>query len=249
MNTAIVVPARLQSQRFPRKLLQTIQGKPLVLYTAERVREEYPELPLYFAVAEEEISTVLASAGFTCVMTDPDLPSGTDRLAQANEEIGADFVINIQADEPLVTHNHIDALHRGVDAGVDIVTLGVPLASEQEFFDPNRVKVISGERGNALYFSRAPIPHFRGKTDFSQINWASYPARLHLGMYGYKKEFLQQFSQLPTGQLEQLEKLEQLRALENGYSIHVVQASQASIGIDTKEDFDRFTALIEKQST
>ena len=244
MDTAIVVPARLHSQRFPRKLLQEVKGKPLVLYTAERVRSICEDVPLFFAVAEKEIAQVLEAAGFQCVMTDPDLPSGTDRLAQANETIQADYLVNIQADEPLVSNSHLSALLEGKKYPADIVTLGLPFSNPAEFLDANKVKVVCAEDGSALYFSRSPIPFVRGVEDLSTIDWASFPAWWHLGMYAYRKEFLQAYRQLSPGRLESLEKLEQLRALENGYRIKVLPTDQKTLGVDTEEDFHAFAQLV-----
>jgi 3-deoxy-manno-octulosonate cytidylyltransferase (CMP-KDO synthetase) len=159
---AIVVPARLASTRFPRKLLHPVGGRPLILWTALRIRAVAPELPLFFAVAEEELADVLGREGFKSVLTDPALPSGTDRIAQANAQIGAKRIINVQADEPMVATSHIASLARRITSGdCDMATLGTPFASAEAFADPNRVKVVRDVTGLALYFSRAPMPHRR----------------------------------------------------------------------------------------
>ena len=234
-ETVIIVPARLASVRYPRKLLHPVAGKPILLWTAERIRAEAPEFPLYFAVAETELAEVLAEQGFQSVMTDPALPSGTDRLAEANRSIGAARVINVQADEPMVTGGQIRTLAALLDNGADLATLCTPFRREEEFRDPNKVKVVRGYTGEALYFSRAPIPFVRDGMPFG-----SYPAFWHLGLYAYTAQFLSDFRQLPPGELEQLEKLEQLRALENGRRIAVGITDQSNIGIDTPADADDF---------
>lgn len=239
MDTAIVVPARLASQRFPRKLLHPIRGKPIILWTAGRIAAELPEYPLYFAVAETELAEVLQGAGFQIVMTDPDLPSGTDRLAAANRAIGAGRVLNVQADEPLVRGEDVRLMDRLLDGEVDLVTVATPFRSAEEFQSPSRVKVIRDTKGHALYFSRAPIPFDRESPENShgQALW-------HLGLYGYSADFLAAFAGIPQGRLEQIEKLEQLRALENGYRIAVGVVEEGGIGIDTPEDAEIFAQTV-----
>jgi 3-deoxy-manno-octulosonate cytidylyltransferase (CMP-KDO synthetase) len=232
MNTAIVVPARLASSRFPRKLLFPLGGKPLILWTAERVSREAPGYPLYFAVGDAELAAVLGDAGYCTVMTDPALPSGTDRLAAANEQIGAERLINVQADEPLVHGAQIRQLAALLDDGADLATLAIPFRDVAEFHDSNRVKVVRNQRGDALYFSRAPIPYDRDAG-------GALPAgdcHLHLGLYAYTARFLRAFTHWPPGRLEQLEKLEQLRALENGCRIAVGITNERTIGIDVPAD-------------
>ena len=236
MKTAIIVPARLASQRFPRKLLHLVDGKPIVLWTAERIRQEAPEYPLYFAVGEPELAETLSAAGYETVLTDPDLPSGTDRIAAANETIGADRVLNVQADEPLISGTDIRLLDRLLDGQADLATVATPFHSAEEFADSARVKVVCGRQGHALYFSRAGIPFERNAPA------DSYQKSLrHIGLYGYTAAFLRAFAGLPVGTLEQIEKLEQLRALENGYRIAVGIVDAAGIGIDTPADLEAFT--------
>ena len=237
---AIIVPARLASQRFPRKLLHPVRGKPLILWTAERIRAEVPEIPLYFAVAEEELAGVLSAAGFQAINTDPDLASGTDRIAAANREVGAKYVINVQADEPLVTGEQIRTLDRLIQSGVAMATLAKPIQTEEDFLDPNHVKVVRDDKGNALYFSRSPIPHARGLANGYQAGEGLW----HLGLYAYTAAFLESFQQWPEGRLERIEKLEQLRALENGASIAVGLTEAFGIGVDTLEDAERLEAYL-----
>lgn len=232
VNHAIVVPARLASQRFPRKLLFPVQGKSLILWTAERIRAQVDDIPLYFAVAETELGEVLEAEGFRVIATDPNLNSGTDRIAQANREIGADYVINVQADEPLVSGEQIRTLDRLIQTGVAMATLAKPIRTRADFINPNHVKVVCDRSGNALYFSRAPIPHGRDHDG----GFADGGALWHLGLYAYTGEFLQQFQQWPEGRLERLERLEQLRALENGATIAVGLTDAFGIGVDTPED-------------
>lgn len=236
---SIIVPARLASSRFPRKLLHEVRGKPIILWTAERIRSVAPEFPLYFAVDDAELEDCLENSNFKVVMTRTDHSSGTDRLAEANASIGASAVINVQGDEPLVTGEQIRALAEGLQEGIAISTLAIPFEKVEDFTSPNQVKVVRERSGVALYFSRSPMPHARGVkvTD----KWLSQnTCYRHLGLYAYDADFLNRFSALEPGFLETLEKLEQLRALEHGYRIHVGITDQATIGIDTPEDIVRF---------
>ena len=239
----IVVPARLASQRFPRKLLAEVAGKPLVLWTAERIGREVPEFRLWFAVDGEEIGEVLENAGFATILTEADLPSGTDRIAVANDTIGAERVINVQADEPLVTRSQIHSLAEALEKpGADMSTLAYPFEKLEDFRDPNQVKVVRDKEGFAMYFSRAAIPYPRD--DLQAVGGKEFPAYRHLGVYAYSAEFLRIFCELPQGTLEKIEKLEQLRAMENGRRIAVVLTDDISIGVDTPEDLERIAPLL-----
>jgi 3-deoxy-manno-octulosonate cytidylyltransferase (CMP-KDO synthetase) len=242
-QTVIVVPARLASARFPGKLLAEVSGKPLVLWTAMRIARETPEFPLWFAVDSEEIGDVLSNAGFSTILTNPDLPSGTDRIAAANETIGAERLINVQADEPLVTRSQILALTEAIEKSeADMSTLATPILNSEDFQDSNVVKVVRDANGFAMYFSRASIPYPRD--DVEEVEKKTLPLLRHLGIYGYTAEFLRAFTALPQGYLEQVEKLEQLRALEHGRRIAVVLTEDLSIGVDTPEDLVRVAPLL-----
>jgi len=248
-DTVIIVPARLASIRFPKKLLHVIHGKPLILWTAERIAGQAPELPLFFAVADKELLDLLEENGFRSILTDSGLPSGTDRVAEANREIGADFVINVQADEPLVTGSQINRLNDLIHGGADMATMAIPFDNADDFNDPNKVKVALGKDGRALYFSRSPIPYNRDDNRNTMTNWKEQNmCCLHLGLYAYKADFLETYHSLPPGRLEQMEKLEQLRALENGYAISVGLTDDPAIGIDSLEDADAFAEIIGKKS-
>lgn len=244
-QTAIIVPARLASTRFPQKLLHEIKGRSLLIHVAERIRSEVPEIPLIFAVDDAQLQTALSQAGFESVMTATSHTSGTDRIAEANSKVGAKYVINIQGDEPLVTADQIRKLASLVQDGAKMATLATVFLKPEDFQDPNQVKVVIGKEGNALYFSRAPLPYFRDQNGHPDDNdLAHHLCYHHLGMYAYEASFLDTFASLPPGRLEQLERLEQLRVLENGYSIAVGMTSDPSVGIDTPEDAERFAKLL-----
>jgi hypothetical protein len=156
MKFAIIVPARIASTRFPKKLLHEVHGKPVLLRTAGRIRAEAPEFPLHFAVDNEKLRRLLVDAGYSAMMTDPGHTCGTDRIAEANRTIGAEHVINGQADEPLVSGGQIRALARLIEGDALMATLGRPVRYEKEYLNPNHVKLVCDGLGHALYFSRAP---------------------------------------------------------------------------------------------
>ena len=244
-SPSIIVPARLASTRFPNKLLHEVRGRPIILWTAERIREVAPEFPLYFAVDDPALARCVESAGYNAVMTRPDHPSGTDRLAEANEQVGAEAVINVQGDEPLVSGEQIRALAEGLRGDAAISTLAIPFSKAQDFANPNQVKVVRDRAGYALYFSRSSIPFAREEKGIVDTAWlASHACYRHLGLYAYKADFLKAFSTLEPGFLEGVEKLEQLRAMEHGYRIHVGITDQPTVGIDTPEDIAEFEARL-----
>lgn len=249
-QTAIIVPCRLESTRFPRKLLHVIKGRPLVLWVAKRIATEAPEFPLYFAVDHELLRACVADAGFKALMTNPTHQTGTDRLAEANRMIGAEHVINVQADEPLVTGAQIRMLARLLAGGAPMATLATRFQRAADFANPNQVKVVLATAARrALFFSRSPLPYARDRGGVVDDDWVrSNPCLKHLGLYGYHKDLLQKFATLPAGRLEQIEKLEQLRVLENGYEIACDVTEDPTIGVDTPEDAALFErALSGKQ--
>ena len=241
-HLALIVPCRLESTRFPRKLLHKIKDKPLLLWVAERITREAPELPLYFAVDHELLRDCVAGAGFRAIMTRSDHASGTDRIEEANRSIGAEHVINVQADEPLVSARQIRALVELIAGPADMATLATPFTMAADFANPNQVKVVLAPAARrALYFSRSPIPYAResgGRVDDAWVR--ANPCFRHLGLYAYKAALLEKFARLPVGKLEQIEKLEQLRVLENGYTIACDLTDDPTIGVDTPEDAEKF---------
>lgn len=236
----IIVPARLASVRFPSKLLADAEGKPLILRTAERLLQEVPEYEIFFAVDGDELAQPLRDEGFEVLLTDPDLPSGTDRIAQANRILSRPTVINVQADEPMVERSHILALATALEMeNAVMATLAVPFKREDDFLDPNQVKVVLDRAGYAIYFSRSPIPYQR---DADEDRWSGAPfAYKHLGMYAYESSFLKSYSQCEEGVIERVERLEQLRALEHGYRIGVSVVAKATIGVDLPEDLENLS--------
>jgi 3-deoxy-manno-octulosonate cytidylyltransferase (CMP-KDO synthetase) len=216
-----------------------------VLWVAERLAREAPDLPLWFAVDHELLAACVAGAGFRAILTDPQHPSGTDRIAEANRSVHADFVLNVQADEPLVSAAQLRTLARLIRGECPMATLCTPFARAADFANPNQVKVVKSDTGRALYFSRSPMPFARdtaGRVDDAWV--AASPCFRHLGLYAYQAAFLEKFVALPPGRLEQIEKLEQLRALENGHPIAIDVTADPTIGVDTPEDAVKFEAML-----
>lgn len=244
-ETAIIVPCRLESSRFPRKLLHNIQGIPLVLWVARRIRDQVPEFPLWFAVDDPLLAQPLESEGFKTVETSVEHQSGTDRIAEANQTVRAERIINVQADEPLVTGKQINTLAGLISGSVEMATLATPFKRVVDFYDANQVKVVMRKDGRALYFSRSRMPFPRDLGLTIEDDWVeSHPCRKHLGLYAYHAGLLENFAKLPVGELEQIEKLEQLRVLENGYDIAVGLTDDAGIGVDTPKDAEKFEAAL-----
>jgi 3-deoxy-manno-octulosonate cytidylyltransferase (CMP-KDO synthetase) len=242
---AIIVPCRLESTRFPRKLLHMIKGRPLLLWVADRIHQEAPEIPLWFAVDHVELRDCVEGAGYQAIMTDEAHQSGADRIAEANRTIQADHVINVQADEPLVSAGQIQALAGMLTAGADMATLVTPFKRIVDFYDANQVKAVMRADGRALYFSRSRLPFSRDLGLTIDNEWLkTSPCYRHLGLYAYKAELLAKIGQLPLGRYEQIEKLEQLRVLEYGYDIFCAVTEDPTIGVDSPKDAEKFEAWL-----
>lgn len=242
MSTVAIIPARFASSRFPGKPLVNIHGKPMIQWVWERVRQCADLDDVWVASDDQRILETVHGFGGRAISTRYDHPSGTDRLAEAAAAIGLserDVVVNVQGDEPLVQAEMVTTLVQALaDAGdADMATLAVTSRSRPDFDNPNVVKVVVDQAWNALYFSRAPIPHRRDDPE------ADEPFLKHLGFYAYRKLFLDTFTRLAPGRLERLEKLEQLRVLEHGYKIRVGLSCLETVGIDTPEDLERLRAI------
>ena len=245
MNVAIIVPARIGSTRFPKKLLHKIKDKPVIVWTADRIKKEAPEFPLFFAVDHESLADVLRRDGYDVIMTDPAHTCGTDRIAEANRRLQAQYVVNVQADEPLVTGGQIRQLVELIQQDTEMATLGTPVRYDKDYRNPNHVKLVCDDRGYAIYFSRAPIPYLRDTHGaFDPELAAEIPVLIHLGLYAYTGSFLERFCTLTPGKLERVEKLEMLRAMERGHRIKVGVTKEALIEIDTVEQAVEFEQVV-----
>lgn len=242
MKTAIVIPARYGSTRLPVKPLLRETGKYLVQHVYERACQSKAQ---HVVVATDDARIVKAvhEFGGKVVLTRADHQTGTDRVAEVARSVQADVLINVQGDEPLTEPDHINTLielmERG-GPGVPMATLAVPLLNMEEYQNPACVKVVCGSSGQALYFSRSPIPHVRdGAPDFEATPGIFLR---HLGLYAFRREFLLRLASSPPHPFEHLEKLEQLRALAMGAQIQVGIVTPSFGGVDTPEDYARFVA-------
>lgn len=241
LNPVVVIPARLHATRLPGKPLADIHGQPMIVHVWRRASEAAIG-PVIVACAEPEIASAVEAAGGVAVLTDPDHPSGSDRVHEAVERFDPegrfDAVINIQGDLPTLAPAVVRAVFAPLAAdGVDIATLVTEIAVAEERTNPNVVKAVvslaPGQRiGRALYFSRATVPHGDG------------PHYHHIGLYGFRRASLRRFVALPQGVLERREKLEQLRALENGMRIDAGLVDTVPLGVDTPADLERARALL-----
>jgi len=217
-----------------------------VLWVAERITAQAPDYPLWFAVDHELLAGCLEGAGFRAIMTSASHPSGTDRIAEANRTVRASYVLNVQADEPLVSAGQLNALARLIQGDCPMATLCTPFKRVVDLDNPNQVKVVMSQAGRALYFSRSRMPYARDLGPAVDDAWVTAnPCFKHLGLYAYKADFLEKFVAMPPGQLEQIEKLEQLRVLEAGYPIAIAVTDDPTIGVDTPEDAVRFEQVLE----
>lgn len=239
MKVIGVIPARYASSRFEGKALALLGGRPVVQHVYERARQARKLDEVFIATDDARIADAVADFGGQSVMTSSEHDSGTDRIAEAVGELDVDVVVNIQGDEPFISPRAIDQTVEPFESEPDLemTTLMLPITEESALRDPNVVKVVVDGQGYALYFSRSLIPHPRRQ--------ARRSARQHIGLYAYRKDFLLQFAKLPSGELEQTEALEQLRALENGHRIRVIEAEDYSgVSIDTPEDLRQAQSLL-----
>ena len=228
MKAIIVIPARYASSRFPGKPLAQIRGKPLVEWVYEGASQSKLAYRTVVATDHEKILECVKAFGGEAILTPVDCASGTDRVAEAVKLLKdeSELIINVQGDEPLIRGDIIDTVIEQLKEVDAIVTLKRRITDMEEYTDPNVVKVVCDTSGFALYFSRSPIPYMRN-------HGVSYK---HIGIYGYRRQLLFKFVSLPPGTLEKTEGLEQLRAIENGIPIKVIETEYEAIGVDVPED-------------
>lgn len=253
-RAVVVIPARWASSRFPGKVLAPLSGRPLVLHACDIASEARLVDEVRVAVDDERVARAVEQAGFGTVETSPDHASGTDRVAEAVTGLDCDLVVGLQADEPLLAPEDLDTLVEALSEPgrpAPLATLAGALGSEDQWRDPNVVKVLIDAQGDALYFSRAPIPYPRpasGPLTEHPAGPLPRPARRHVGVYGWRRESLVEFAALPPSPLERTEGLEQLRALEAGWRIAVRDVTGLAFGVDRPEDLDRAAELLAARS-
>jgi 3-deoxy-manno-octulosonate cytidylyltransferase (CMP-KDO synthetase) len=241
----VVIPARYAAIRFPGKPLALISGKPMIQHVVEHVR--LASLPTRVIVATEDprIKSAVEAFGAEAILTRPDHRTGTYRIAEVATHIPADIYINVQGDEPLIDPGTVDAVAAAMadDETIQLATPCSAITVQGEIMDPNIVKVVQDFDGQALYFSRAPIPWVRDTGDrVAGRHWK------HIGLYGYRREALLEFPTLPPGELERIEQLEQLRWLENGFHMHVVETLYNAVSVDVPADIDRVEKLLQARA-
>ncbi len=240
MKAIAIIPARLASTRLARKMLRPIAGEPLVGHVYRAVRASPLLEDVIIATDSEEIMALCRQQGWNARMTSNQHRSGTERVQEVSNSVGADVYVNVQGDEPMTRPEHIATLLEIMrDPAVEVGTLMTP-AAEVDINNPSAVKVVTDAEGRALYFSRATIPHDRDAAGGSRCF-------KHLGFYAYRKPALDRFCSLPESGLERSERLEQLRFLENGIPIHVAETPFDTVGVDTEEDLRRVEVLLQSR--
>lgn len=244
-----VIPARLSSQRLPHKPLHSIAGRPLVEWVWRRVVHFGLFDAVVVATDSAQVAEVARAFGATVAMTRDDHPSGTDRVAEVarlGEYAGFGTIVNVQGDEPFVRADHLQAAINLVrDGGWDAGTVATPISGADEWREPSVVKVVRGDDGAALYFSRAPIP-FNRDAELGEDDFASGLYLRHVGIYSYRREALLRWVALPEGALERVERLEQLRPLAAGIRMGVAVGAPAQGGVDTPADAERAERILER---
>ena len=255
----VVIPARVASTRLPRKPLLPAAGRPLIVHVWERARQIPSATAVVVATDSPEVAEAVRAAGGEAVMTSASHASGTDRVAEVARARGEELIVNVQGDEPDLEVADVEALVAAMlrDPSLPMGTIAAP-AGEVDRVRPSVVKVVRDRSGRALYFSRAAIPHVRDAPDRGALPaeagaarpgngspGAPAPLLRHVGVYAFRRQALLRFAELPPSPLERTEMLEQLRALENGWAVHVVVGRRAPAGIDTPEDYEAFRRRVE----
>ncbi|MFY9402335.1 MAG: 3-deoxy-manno-octulosonate cytidylyltransferase [Candidatus Omnitrophota bacterium] len=245
MDVIGVIPARYSSTRFYGKVLAQIAGKPMVQHVWEKAKQARMLDEVIIACDNEEVASVASAFGAKVVLTSKEHSCGTDRIAEVVNPLDVKVIVNIQADEPLIHPTMIDSVSRALveDDSVSMATIKKRIEDEDLINDPNLVKVITDRNGFALYFSRSPIPYLAVNSEVKDPVYFK-----HIGLYSYTKDFLFTYKNLPLSTLEEMEKLEQLRALEAGFKIKVIETKFDTIGIDTPEDLVRVEELLKKEA-
>ncbi|MCA1622037.1 MAG: 3-deoxy-manno-octulosonate cytidylyltransferase [Acidobacteria bacterium] len=251
-----IIPARFSSTRLPGKPLLEIQGRPMVVHVVERALAAPSVSRAVVATDDERIFEAVRSAGHEALMTSPEHASGSDRLAEAAAKIDCDVVVNVQGDEPLIAPETIEVAVGALleDEGAAVSTTSEPVETAADVLSHDVVKVVVGGGGRALYFSRSPVPFPRE----AARRYGSLAAALeveprllatfrkHTGLYVYRRAFLLEYARWPQTPLERAESLEQLRILERGHAIRVVEAAAPSVGVDTEDDLRRVREMLER---
>jgi 3-deoxy-manno-octulosonate cytidylyltransferase (CMP-KDO synthetase) len=240
MKVLGVIPARYASTRFPGKALADLLGKPMIQYVYEQAKMAKTLSSLVVATDDQRIFDAVKIFGGEVAMTEQH-PTGTDRIAEIARRFNAEILVNVQGDEPLIEPAMIDEAVQPLldDSHIDLSTLVHRISSEEEYFNPNVVKVVLDKKSFAMYFSRSPVPYIKSGA------WEiEMPIYRHVGLYVYRCYTLLSFAQMPPATFETMEGLEQLRFLENGFRMKVIETKYKSIGVDTPEDLEKVRRMM-----
>lgn len=244
MKVIAMIPARFEASRFPGKLMKELAGKSVILRTYEATKQSGLFNEVYVITDSDIIYNEIETNGGKVIKSQKEHESGSDRIAEAVENLDVDIVVNVQGDEPFTKKeplfNLLEVFKNDVDHKIDIASLKLKIDEEAEINNPNNVKVVTDEQNFAMYFSRSPIPYPR---DVSKAVYFK-----HIGIYAFRKNALLRFTQLPINQLEATEKLENLRFLAHGFKVKMVETNEIAIGIDTPEDLEKANAIFKSQS-
>ncbi len=249
MKTKIIIPARLESKRFPRKILADVNGKPLLWWTWQRALKVLRIEDVLLAVDDRMVKRIMESYGARVLLTPISCRNGTERIVWAARSIKTDVLINIQADEPVFSLAGVKRLISLFDdrRNVCFGTLAAPINNLRDPHDPNTVKVVLDAKSRALYFSRSLIPLCRDETSLpKELRRGSYMK--HIGIYGYKSEFISKAVKLKSSRIEDVERLEQLKYLYHGFEINVIKGNYDSVGVDMPGDLSRVKKLLNRRS-
>lgn len=244
MDVIGIIPARYSSVRFEGKVLADILGKPMIQHVWERAKQALVLDDLIIACDNELVADAAKGFGAKVAMTSKGHPSGTDRISELIYSLDVKIVVNIQADEPLIHPTMIDGIARALleNSSIGMATIMKRIEDPQVLNDPNVVKVVVDKNNFALYFSRSVIPFCAVNSEVKQPSYYK-----HIGLYGYTKDFLFTYRNLPVSSLEKTEKLEQLRVLEEGFRIKVIETKFDTIGVDTPEDLEKVKLCLQKE--
>lgn len=232
MSAAVVIPARYGSTRLEGKPLKDIAGIPMIIWVAQNCKKSKADRVIVVTDDQRIFDECVKVEGLEVTLSDPSLPSGTDRVAKVANYLNNDIIINVQGDEPFIDPKLIDSLIDDLKSSDAVMNTACVKIDEETALNPNVVKVVCDNQGYALYFSRLPIPFYR-EDGGEKVYYK------HIGIYGYRRSFLKVFTSLEPSNHERAEKLEQLRALDNGYKIKVIETDYNSISVDTEEDLIR----------
>mgnify|MGYP001686784501 CR=1 FL=1 len=243
MKVIAMIPARYGATRFPAKLMQDLCGKPVIVHTYQRVKDTQLFDEVYVVTDDDRIEKAISEVGGRVIRSKKEHNSGSDRLAEASQDLPVDIIVNVQGDEPFTNKENlekvIDIFAKDIDKTVDVASLMEVITDPEEIANPNNVKVVVNRQNEALYFSRSVIPYQRADV--------GAPYYKHIGIYAYRRDFLLAYARMAQTPLELSESLEQLRALENGHTIRVIETDAVFIGVDTEEDLAAVNEVYQKQ--